>query len=336
MPELKITVEARELALKERFEIAREVWDSTTNVFVFARYGDAVGIGEAGPADRWGETVEGVVADIEAVDLGRLSGPFDLEGIADLLPAGSARCALDIALHDLAGTLSGLPLNEFLGLGGRSAPPTTVTVPIADVDRMVARAASLKDHAALKLKVGFDGDVDVVRQIRSVFDGAIRIDANEGWSPDEAIERLEALSELDIELCEQPIKGGNFDDLARVNERSSIPVFADEDVGDSKDVAALDGVVTGVNLKLRKTGGLRELLKAVAVARAQGMKVMLGCDLDTGVAATAGAHVASLMDFADLDGPLLLAEDPFPGVAYDKGRMVLPTGPGLGIRKDMA
>jgi L-alanine-DL-glutamate epimerase-like enolase superfamily enzyme len=336
MPELKITVEARELALKERFEIAREVWDSTTNVFVFASYGDAVGVGEAGPADRWGETVESVVADLEAVDLGRLSGPFDLEGIADLLPPGSARCALDIALHDLAATMAGLPLNEFLGLGGRSAPPTTVTVPIADVDRMVARATSLKDHPALKLKVGFDGDVDVVRQIRSVFDGAIRIDANEGWSRDEAIERLEAMAELDIELCEQPIKGGNFDDLAMVNERSSIPVFADEDVGDSKDVAALDGVVTGVNLKLRKTGGIRELLKAVAVARAQGMKVMLGCDLDTGVAATAGAHVASLMDFADLDGPLLLAEDPFPGVTYDKGQMGLPTGPGLGIRKDMA
>jgi L-alanine-DL-glutamate epimerase-like enolase superfamily enzyme len=336
MPELKITVEARELALKERFEIAREVWDSTTNVFVFASYGDAVGVGEAGPADRWGETVEGVIADLEAVDLSRLSGPFDLEGIADLLPAGSARCALDIAFHDLAATLAGLPLNEFLGLGGRSAPPTTVTVPIADVDRMVARATSLKDHPALKLKVGFDGDVDVVRKIRGVFDGAIRIDANEGWTPDEAIERLEALSELDIELCEQPIKGGNFDDLARVNEASPIPVFADEDVGDSKDVAALNGVVTGVNLKLRKTGGLRELLKAVAVARAQGMKVMLGCDLDTGVAATAGAHVASLMDFADLDGPLLLAEDPFPGVAYDKGRMGLPGGPGLGIRKDIA
>src|SRR5688572_19101727 len=215
MPELTIAVEARELALKERFKIAREVWDSTTNVFVFARYGDAIGVGEAGPADRWDETVEGVIADLEAVDLGRLSGPFDLEGIGDLLPAGSARCALDIALHDLAATLSGLPLNEFLGLGGRSAPPTTVTVPIADVDRMVARATSLKDHAALKLKVGFDGDVEVVRAIRGVFDGAIRIDANEGWAPDEAIERLEQLADLNIELCEQPIKGDNFDDLAR-------------------------------------------------------------------------------------------------------------------------
>jgi L-alanine-DL-glutamate epimerase-like enolase superfamily enzyme len=113
-------------------------------------------------------------------------------------------------------------------------------------------------------------------------------------------------------------------------------VFADEDVGDAKDVAALNGVVSGVNLKLRKTGGIRELLRAVAVARAQGMQVMLGCDLDSGVAATAGAHVASLMDFADLDGPLLLAEDPFPGVTYERGRMGLPTGPGLGIRKDAA
>ena len=333
MPELTITVEARELALKERFKIAREVWDSTTNVFVFARYGAAVGVGEAGPADRWGETVEGVVADIRSVDIGRLRGPFDLEGVTELLPPGSARCALDIALHDLAATLAGVPLCDLLGLGGRSLPPTTLTVPIAEVDRMVARAASLKDHAALKLKVGFDGDVDVVRAIRGVFGGAIRIDANEGWSAGEAIERLREMEELDIELCEQPIKGGNLDELARVTEASPIPVFADEDVGDARDVVALKGVVDGVNLKLRKTGGIRELLRAVAVARAQGMGLMLGCDLDSGVAATAGAHIASLMDHADLDGPLLLADDPFPGVTYDRGEMTLPRGVGLGIDK---
>ena len=336
MSELTLTVEARELALKERFKIAREVWDSTTNVFVFVRYGDAVGVGEAGPASRWGETVEGVIADLQALELGRLSGPFDLEGIGELLPPGSARCALDIALHDLAATLAGLPLHELLGLGGRSSPPTTVTVPIADVDRMVARAESLNDHAALKLKVGFEGDVEVVSAIRGVFGGAIRIDANEGWAPDEAIERLEAMADLDIELCEQPIKGGNFEDLARINERSPIPIFADEDVGDASDVVALKGIVTGVNLKLRKTGGIRELVRAIAVARAQDMKVMLGCDLDSGVAATAGAHVASLVDFADLDGPLLLADDPFPGVVYDRGQMTLPEGAGLGVRKDPA
>lgn len=335
MTELSITVEARELPLKERFKIAREVWDSTTNVFVFARYGDAVGFGEAGPAGRWDETVEKVVSDLESLDLSMLSGPFDLEGVGELLPAGSARCALDIAMHDLAATLAGLPLYDFLGLGPRETPPTTVTVPITDLDRMVARAISFQDHPALKLKVGFDGDVEVVRAIRDVFEGDIRIDANEGWTPDEAIDRLAEMSELRIELCEQPIKGGNLDDLARVTKASPIPVFADEDVGTSHDVAALDGVVDGVNLKLRKTGGIRELLRAVAVGRAQGMKLMLGCDLDSGVAASAGAHVASLMDHVDLDGPLLLAEDPFPGVTYDRGRMTLPGGPGLGIRKDV-
>lgn len=334
MTELSITVEARELALKERFKIAREVWDSTTNVFVFARYGDAVGVGEAGPADRWGETVESVVSELESLDLSKLSGPFDLEGVGELLPAGSARCALDIAMHDLAATLAGLPLHEFLGLGSRQIPATTVTVPITDLDRMVARATSFKDHPALKLKVGFDGDVEVVRAIREVFDGDIRIDANEGWDSDEAIERLNEMSELRIELCEQPIKGGNLDALARITEVSPIPIFADEDVGTSHDVVALNGVVDGVNLKFRKTGGIRELLRAVAVARGQGMKLMLGCDLDSGVAATAGAHVASLMDHIDLDGPLLLAEDPFPGVTYNRGRMTLPGGPGLGISKD--
>jgi L-alanine-DL-glutamate epimerase-like enolase superfamily enzyme len=193
------------------------------------------------------------------------------------------------------------------------------------------RARKLADHPALKVKVGFDGDVDAVAAIRSVFTGALRIDANEGWSTGEAIERLTELERFDIELCEQPIAAGNHVDLARISAATLIPIFADEDVSTAADVATLRGVVDGVNLKLRKAGGLRETLAAIHTARACGLRVMLGCDLDAGIAATAGAHIAGLVDYADLDGPLLLAEDPFPGVRYDKGRMILPDVGGLGV-----
>lgn len=334
MPELSIDVEVRELPLKERFTIARETWDSSTNVFVIARYGDAVGLGEVGPAGRWDESVESVVQQLREVDLGVLHGPFDLEGIAGLLPAGSARCALDIAMHDLAATLAEIPLNHFLGLQGRDIPPTSITIPITDVDKMVARAGRFADHPIIKIKVGFEGDVEAVAALRDAFGGRIRIDANEGWSVDDAIARLGAMAAFDVELCEQPIRGGQLDDLARVTSESPIPVFADEDVADSSDVAKLAACVDGVNLKLRKAGGIRELVRAVHTARAHGMKVMLGCDLDSGIQTGAGAAIASLVDHVDLDGPLLLAEDPFPSITYDRGTITLPERPGIGVSKE--
>ena len=332
---LAVSIRTLELPLAERFTIARESWDASVNVFVRLRYDGTAGLGEGSPNARWEESPGGVVAQIEAAAVGSLSGPFDFEGLLELLPAGAARAALDIAMHDLAARRARLSLSELLGVAGRARPPTSVTVPISDPEHMVERARSLADHPALKLKVGFDGDVDVVRAIRSVYGGAIRIDANEGWKADEAIERLDALSALEIELCEQPIPAGRFDDLRRVTESSRIPVFADEDACTADDVARLVGSVDGVNLKLRKTGGIREFMRAAAVARAHGVSLMIGCDLESGVAATAGAHLAALVDFADLDGPLLLAEDPYPGVTYDRGTMTLPEGPGLGTKDSL-
>lgn len=324
---------AVELELAERFTIARETWDSTRNVFVELTHDGTTGLGEASPAARWNETPDGVAETLNSVDLGRLAGPFDLEGVLELLPAGSARSALDMALHDLAAQRAGVTVAELLGLGGRPLPPTSVTLPIAGVDRMVARARHLADHPVLKMKVGFDGDVDAVAAVRDVYGGRLRIDANEGWSPEVAIDRLKAVAGHDIELCEQPIPAGQLDALAEVTDSSPIPVFADEDVATAADVGRLAGVVSGVNLKLRKTGGIREFLRATAVARALGLDVMIGCDLESGIGATAQASVAALCDFVDIDGPLLLRADPHPGVTYDRGSFFLPKGPGLGAQR---
>jgi L-Ala-D/L-Glu epimerase / N-acetyl-D-glutamate racemase len=271
-----------------------------------------------------------VMTVLDSVDLEELESPFDLEGLTHLLPVCDARAALDIAMHDLAAKLAGVSLSDLLGLGSR-LPPTSVTVPIAPVDEMRARARRLADHPALKVKVGFDGDVEAVGAVREVYEGAIRIDANEGWEVEEATDRLRALEPLDIELCEQPVPAGDVKDLKHVTESTAIPVYADESVSTALDVARLAKVVDGVNLKLRKTGGVREAVRAINVARAHGLGVMLGCDLTSGVAATAEARVAALADKADIDGPLLLATDPCPGVSYDRGRLLLPQGPGLGI-----
>lgn len=320
-----------DIPLAERFTIARETWDSTTNVFVTLRFAGVAGVGESAPAQRWDETVDSVLYQLRETEVSRLGNPFNLEGVRELLGPGAARAALDIALHDLAGKIAGLPVCKLLGTKGRPLPPTSLTIPITDRDKMLERTRMLADHPALKVKVGFDGDVDVVAGIREEFDGALRVDANEGWSADEAVRRLRELERFDIELCEQPIKAGNHDKLARVTQSTSIPIYADEDVSTARDVVGLRGVVDGVTLKLRKAGGIRETVAAIDAARACGMGVMLGCDLETGIAATAGAHVAGLVDFADLDGPLLLAQDPFPGVRYMSGQMILPDGPGLGV-----
>jgi L-alanine-DL-glutamate epimerase-like enolase superfamily enzyme len=329
------SLEARviDMPLAERFTIARETWDVATAVIAIVRYGDTEGYGECSPDAHWGETPESTLGQLRGVDLAELHGPFDLEGPGRLLPAGAARCVLDVALHDLAAKVAGVPLRSLLGVGDAPVPPTSVTVPITDVDSMVARAKSFADHPIVKTKVGFDGDVDAIEAIRSVFPGRIRVDANEGWTEEQAIERLAKLERFGIELCEQPIAMHNLDALARVAEGSPIPVYADEDAGTAADVASLAGAVDGVNLKLRKAGGVREAWRAIATARAHGMGVMLGCDLDSGIAMGAAAALAPLCDFIDLDGPLLLAEDPHPSVRYERGALLLPDGPGLGVER---
>ncbi|MGH2693475.1 MAG: dipeptide epimerase [Actinomycetota bacterium] len=319
------------LQLKEPFTIASHTWDDVQNVFVTLRFASVAGVGEASPDPRAGESAESVTKQLEDLDPRELGNPFNLEGLLEVLPPGAARCALDVALHDLAGKIAQLSVTKLLGLKGRRPPPTSVTVPIADVDAMVERARSLADHPILKTKVGFDGDVDAIAHIREVYPGRLRVDANEGWGEDEAIDRLGELEPFDIELCEQPIPAGNPDALRRVSESTSIPVFADEDVCTAADVARLADAVNGVNVKLRKAGGIREIVRAIATARACGLEVMIGCDLESGIAATAGAHVAPLADFVDLDGPLLLAEDPFPGLSYERGELLVPDTPGLGV-----
>ncbi|HEX3328167.1 MAG TPA: dipeptide epimerase [Actinomycetota bacterium] len=332
--DLELETRVIESRLREPFSISSATWNVAESVFAIVRRGELAGVGEVCTDPRYTQdSAANITTTLENVSLDRLGGPFDLEGIDDLLPVGTARCALDIALHDLAAQEAGISVAELLGLGGRRLPATSVTIPISSVQHMQERAVEWKDHPIIKMKVGFDGDVDAVRAVREVFPGAIRIDANEGWDKHTAIEKLNELARFDIELCEQPVPAGHHNDLREVAAASPIPVFADEDVNTAADVWHLADVVDGVNLKLRKTGGIREALRAVHVARAVGLKPMLGCDLETGVGTTAQASIASLFDHVDVDGPIAMAEDPFPGVTYDNGQLILPGGAGLGLQQ---
>ena len=328
-----LEVTTLELELAQRFTIARQTWDSATSVIVRLSYDDAFGVGECQPAERWDESVDDTVQRLRDLDLSALGEPEDLAVLEGLLPAGAARAAIDLAMHDLAGKRSRKTVRSLLNVHG-DPPPTSITVWITSEEAMLDRVNKLRDAPVIKTKVGFDGDVEVIAKIRQLYPNAIRIDANEGWEPDEAIDKLQRLERFDVELCEQPIPGDRLDDLARVTASTSIPVIADEDALTTEHVSRLRGKVDGVNLKLNKTGGLREAIKAVGVAREVGMKTMLGCNLESGIGLSAGAQIAAEFDHVDLDSITFLSSDPFPTVGYSGWRLVLPEGPGLGVELD--
>jgi L-alanine-DL-glutamate epimerase-like enolase superfamily enzyme len=335
---LKLEISTLELPLKHPFKIARG--EETVARSALFRVGDGEfdGLGEANPIERYGESVETVKAYFASHPL-RDENPFRLETLIDPAIPAAARAGLDLALHDLAGKRLGVPLYELLGLDPDATPYTSFTIGISDTATTLRKLAEIGDHPVLKVKLGLGTpreQVETIAAIRDAYTGAIRIDANEGWGVTEAVTILRELERYDIEFCEQPIKAGNPSGLRAIREAVKIPIVTDEDSLVASDLGALVGCVDGVNVKLAKTGGIRGALAMIHTARALGMKIMLGCMVESAIAATAAAHLSPLVDWADIDGPFLTASDPFAGVRYDGGKLVLPDAPGLGVREIVA
>ncbi|MGA9943670.1 MAG: dipeptide epimerase, partial [Candidatus Cybelea sp.] len=299
------------------------------------RSGDLEGIGEANPVGRYGESVESVIAYFGTHSLAA-DDPYCLEALLhDGIPA-AARAGLDLALHDLIGKDLDKPLYALLGLDPALTPTTSRTIGIADPELTMQKVAEVADSPILKVKLGAGTpaeQVETIATIRAQYNGTIRVDANEGWDAERAVLILNELTRHEIEFCEQPIPAGRPEQLRAIRERVSIPIVADEDALVASDLPALRNCVDGVNVKLAKTGGIRGALAMIHTARAMGMKVMLGCMVESAIAATAAAHLSPLVDWADLDGPLLTASDPFAGIRYDRGKILLPDAPGLGVRE---
>ena len=344
---LTLSHEVLTLALRDPFRIARSDHNEGSRITTVIvelrddRFPSLVGVGEGYPDRFYGETPESMAAVLPWL-LAAVGEPsLDEDGLVAAGQAmdaairwnGGAKCALDIALHDLAGKVAGLPVHRLLRLSG-DLPPTDFTLGLDEPAVVAERARRAADFPALKIKCGGPADLATLRAVREVFAGPIRVDANTGWSRADAETLLPQLVDLGVELIEQPFPARAYRDLGWLQERSSLPIVADESAVMMEDLDPLVGVVAGINVKLAKCGGIGPARAMLERARELGFRTFLGCMEETSVGIAASAVVASLADWVDLDGNLLLAEDPFEGLdlGADK-RWHLSERPGLGLRR---
>jgi L-Ala-D/L-Glu epimerase / N-acetyl-D-glutamate racemase len=344
---LKLSWEVLSLALREPFVIARSEHGAgraiTTVILELRdeRFPGIVGVGEGYPDPFYGDTPETMAAVLPLLltALGDVDlSPDGLAAAAAAMDAriahhGAAKCAIDIALHDLAGKVSGQPVHRLLGLPAE-IPPTDFTIGIDEPAVVAERASRAAHFPALKIKVGGPADLATLRAVREVYRGPIRVDANTGWTPDGALSLLPELERLGVELIEQPFPARRLDQLGWLQERSRLPIVADESAVAIDDLDALVGVVAGVNVKLAKCGGVGPAKRMLERARELGFRTFLGCMEETSVGIAASAAVASLAEWVDLDGNLLLADDPFEGLELGEDcRWRLSDRPGLGVSR---
>jgi L-Ala-D/L-Glu epimerase / N-acetyl-D-glutamate racemase len=336
---LRLDVEVLNLRTRHPFIIARGGQSDYRTVWVKLTDGDGVeGWGEAAPARIYGETTETVLAALKAYGEHLPENPFAIEDIerrweTALRLNPSARGALSAALHDLVGKKLGIPVYQMWGLDPAQAPRSTFTIGIDTAEKLRVKVREAEQYPILKIKLGTDRDVEILRTIRSLTSKELRVDANTGWSVKQAIRMLPALEEFGVTVLEQPLPAGDLDGLATVTRASRIPVIADESCLVAADIPPLVGKVDGINIKLAKCGSLREAQRMIAIARAHHMMVMVGCMIESSIAITAAAHFTPLVDIVDLDGAALLGSDPFAGASIDGGQVRLPTAPGLGLSK---
>jgi L-alanine-DL-glutamate epimerase-like enolase superfamily enzyme len=335
---MQLGVEPLALHLKTPFRIAHGT--STVRHNVMVRLDGAVGEGALAP--YYGISQSEVIEYLESLDPDSLLGedPLALEDALDRLPPGPApaRAAIDIALHDYWGRQLGQPLYRLWGLNPARAPLSSLTLGIAEDEtelRQTLRVA--QGFPILKLKLGagsLEEDEAIVRLAREETGARLCVDANSAWQVDEAVRLIPRLARYDLLFIEQPIPRGDSQAWHRLRQAlpgGMPPLIADESVHHPQDVPPLAGAVDGINIKLAKSGGLREARQLIVLARSLGMQVMLGCMVESSVAITAAAHLAPLVDFADLDGNLNVIDDPYAGATMRAGRLVLPSGPGLGV-----
>lgn len=335
---LRLQAEYLALRTKHPFIIARGGQSDYRTVWVRVTDGDGLeGWGEAAPTRFYGETPETVMETLQVYAQQLPADPFDLEETDRRLETAlkgnpSARAAISAAMHDLVGKRLGVPVYQLWGLDPAKAPQSTFTIGIDTPERIRMKVAEAAEYPILKIKLGSDRDLEILRAIREATDRELRVDANCGWTVKHTLRMLPVLEEFGVTVLEQPLVPTDLDGLSLIRRAARIPLIADESCRVASDIPGLVGKVDGINIKLAKCGSLREALRMIAIARAHHLTVMVGCMIESSLAITAAAHFTPLVDIVDLDGAALLSVDPFTGAGIAGGQVRLPTGPGLGVR----
>lgn len=329
---MKFNWEVLELRLKETFRISRGELDAKK--IVVARIGE--GMGEASPSSYYNESWE-TVLDYFKIIQGKIGNEFDVEELVATFKREhqgfnqAARAALDMALLDWQGKIKGMPVYKLLGLSGEIKVPISHTIGIDTLEKMQEKALRAKEFEILKVKVGVPADMEMVKAVREVTDKRIRVDANAGWKTEEAIQKINQLEDLGVEFVEQPLKPENKEGLKEIRKNTFLPIILDEPICTSGDIPQWAGLCEGINIKLMKSGGITEALNMIKLARSLGMKVMLGCMIESSLGITAAAQLASEADYLDLDSHLLIENDPFTGLGFKEGKLILSQRLGLGV-----
>ncbi len=330
---LRYRVRPIELELKHTFRLSRGASDRRHNLVVEIESEGLVGYGEAAPIPRYAQDAESAHRAIDQM-LSALQDPIDFEpelsrvAVADQ-PAAVA--AVDMALRDLQAKRQGVPWYQTQGLDPETIQPTSFTIGLDCPEVVVQKVREAAGFHALKVKMGLDNDREILAAARRATDQRLRVDANEGWTLHDAQQRLDQLVELGVELVEQPLPAGELAAMRELKRTSPLPLFADESVQSLEDIPRLAEAFDGVNIKLMKCGGMGPALEMIAAARRHGLQVMLGCMVESSLGISAAVQLSPLVDFVDLDGNLLIRNDPFGGLELHAGRL-LPSGqPGLGV-----
>lgn len=333
-----VTTEIIRLKLRHTWTTTMSASDWRDTLFVHFDHDGIEGMGEGAPIVSYKESAESARQAVDSVlPLLSSSDPAQFEKLMSQVGARvpgewAAKSAIDIALMDWVGKKLGIPLYEHFGLDPDDAPITSFSIGIdkPDVTRQKVREA--EEYPVLKIKVGLDTDEEMIAAVRSVTQKPLRVDANQGWTDREiAARKIDWLAKQGVQFVEQPMPAGRIEDMHWLHQRSSLPLMADESCRHPEDIPALVGVFDAVNIKLDKAGGIGTAYQMIQMARALGFKTMLGCMVSSSCAITAAAHLSPLADYADLDGNLLIANDPCKGAMVENGKLVLPRRPGLGL-----
>ncbi|RME01631.1 MAG: dipeptide epimerase [Calditrichaeota bacterium] len=336
---MRLSVFTRRLEMKHTWRISRSSADFKENAFIRLEADGTTGMGEAAHNIRYDETKESMLAFFElAAPVLEKADPWkfvDLMQQIHQLKTGqnAAKAAIDLALMDWITQKLGLPLYRYLGLDPVHTPTTSYSIGIDTPESIKAKIQEASRFPILKIKLGSENDEAIMKAVREATNRVVRVDANEAWDdPKLALEKIQWLATLGVEFVEQPMRSGQLEHMAWLKQHSPLPIIADEDVKLARDIPSLAPAYHGINIKLMKSGGIQEALRMIHTARAHGLKIMLGCMIESSLAITAAAHLSPLVDYADLDGNLLLKNDPFEGATVDEhGQLQLPERPGLGI-----